>query len=195
MAHQKQVSDLDLEVKGTSKSANAAMESYRKAKEKAIAKAAADVVTERRKLVQTLSKAQRDETKKGNTGGALAIKQIIDGLNTQLEQATAASLAGVKETAEKPIEPHSSKDVILYPLPDFKGGPVIVRQFGNIINVSTLGFPSDGLRSIKVPPGVIVTVFEHEDGGGNAMELTYDMGNLIGTKALGTTSLIITRQR
>lgn len=195
MAHQKQAADLDTDVKGVSKGSGAAIETYRKARDKTITRAAAEVVAERRKLVQTLGKFQKDETKKGNTSEALAIKQTIDALTAQLEESSAASIAGVKASPVKPAEPHSSKDVILYPLPDFKGGPVIVRQFGNIINVSTLGFPSDGLRSIKVPLGVTVTVFEHEDGGGDSLELTYDLASLMGTKALKTTSLMITRNK
>lgn len=125
MAHQKQAADLDTDVRGTSKVAGAALEAYRKARDKAIAKAAAEVVAERRKLVQALGKAQKEETKKGNTSGALAIKQAIDDISAQVEQASAASLAGVKEVV-RPFVLHPEGGIFLGKLPMKKSeGPEI----------------------------------------------------------------------
>lgn len=91
LAHQKQAADLDTEVKGISKPASTVLEGYRKARDKAITKAAAEVVVERRKLIQVLGRFQKDETKKGNTSGALAIKQAVDALAAQIEQSIAAT--------------------------------------------------------------------------------------------------------
>ena len=97
IAHQHQAANLNKEVPGLSKPASVAIESYRKSRSKVIAKAAGDVVAERKKLAQSLAQVQKDETKKGNTTGALAIKSAIESINKGLVDASAANLAGQKE--------------------------------------------------------------------------------------------------
>jgi len=101
IVHQNQVKDMDREFPGLSKSATTALETYRKARTKTVTKAANDVIAERKKLIQALVQAQKEETKKGNTGGGLAIKNTIETIIKDVEQASAATLAGLKE----PIRP------------------------------------------------------------------------------------------
>lgn len=97
IAHQHQADDLDKDVSGLSKAAAAAVEGYHKARPKTITKAAGEVIAERRKLLAALARVQKDETKQGNTAGALAIKSTIDAITQNLADASAASLAGQKE--------------------------------------------------------------------------------------------------
>lgn len=98
IAHQHQAADLEKDISGLSKAALAAVEAYRKARPKLITKAAGEVITERKKVLTSLAKVQKDETKKGNTAGALTIKATIDAITTSVGAASAASLAGQKET-------------------------------------------------------------------------------------------------
>jgi len=97
LAHQTQAKDLDQDQKGLSKSAAASMERYKKSRRSIIGKAALAVIEERKKMNRSLSSLQAEETKKGNTTGALAIKAACDKLIKGLEDASASTLAGMKE--------------------------------------------------------------------------------------------------
>jgi hypothetical protein len=63
----------------------------------------------------------------------------------------------------------------------------------SILTVASVGFPNDALRSIKVPEGVVVVVFDGDDGGGNATRITSDTPDLTGSSAAGMTSLMVER--
>lgn len=102
IAHQNQAANIDKDYPGLSKTATAAIEAYRKARAKNVAKANGDIAAERKRLTQSLLQVQRDETKKGNTTGALAIKQAIENID-KASQAVVAD-AG-KKAAEQPTTP------------------------------------------------------------------------------------------
>jgi hypothetical protein len=142
---------------------------------------------EKKQTAALLAKLQpmlKRETQKGNLDAANALKQYIDEKQTALD-ITAASA--------KPYV-GSSKDVILYPLPNFKGDPLICKTFDSIIDAYKVRFPSDGLRSVRVPPGYTLTVFENELGGGKSAEITADVADLTGnTIALGMTSFCVVK--
>lgn len=146
-----------------------------------VAKADADIAKVRKSLVDALTKAQADETRKGSLDGALAIKAKIEELSRDLPTKAVATA----------VEPHSSRDVILYAEDNFGGQGTVVRAFNAVTEVYTIGFPNDGLRSIKVPAGVTVVVYEGNLGGGASQEITHDMPTLQGVAALGMTSFKI----
>jgi hypothetical protein len=95
IAHQNQAANIDKEVPGLSKTANAAVDTYRKARAKSVTKSTGEVVAERKRLTLLLSQAQKEETKKGNTTGALAIKNAIGSISKEVDEA-GAILAGGK---------------------------------------------------------------------------------------------------
>ncbi len=132
------------------------------------------------KLKPLLIKAQEAATKKGSLDVALAIKSEVEKLDK-----------GDEKVAKN--DAHSSRDVILYVQPDFKGPGTIVKDLDNVIEVYKIHFPNDGLRSIKVPSGFEVIAYSGDLGGGDAYSITGDMADLTGTTALGMTSFIIKR--
>ncbi len=97
LAHQLQAKDLEHDQKGLSTDATRAVDAYRKTKRTVIGKASIDVIAERKKMARQLLSIQTDETKKGNTAGAVAIKNACDKLSKELEEAGASALAGMKE--------------------------------------------------------------------------------------------------
>lgn len=142
---------------------------------------------EKKQTAALLAKLQpmlKRETQKGNLEGATALKQYMDEKQKALD---------ITADASKPYV-GSSKDVILYPLPNFKGDPLICKTFDSILDAYKVHFPSDGLRSVRVPPGYTLTVFENELGGGKSTDITSDTADLTGnTIALGMTSFRVTK--
>lgn len=146
------------------------------------------VAREQAALVTKLQKAQEAATKKGDLDAALAIKARIEAL-PKTEQPV------VSFGSETQATPSISRSVVLCSLPDFKGKTVIVKDYETIINVQKVGFPNDGLRSIRLPTGWTVTVFEHENGGGNSYTIGSETADLNGTPAVGMTSFMINRPK
>lgn len=88
----------------------------------------------------------------------------------------------------------TAKDVQLFMMNDFKGGATTIKSFDKILDFNELGFPNDALRSIKIPRGVTVTIFEHEHGGGRSKVITEDMVDLKDASAM-MSSLYIERTK
>lgn len=152
--------------------------------QRALDKADADIAKVRHTLVVALTAAQDSATRKGNLDQALAIKQEIEKQEKLVPGGVAKELL---------VEAHSSRDVIFYAQANFQGQATIVRTFGTVTDAYVIGFPNDGLRSIKVPKGITVTVYEGNLGGGAAQEITQDMAELSGVAALGMSSFKLTR--
>lgn len=144
-----------------------------------IDQADADVAKVHAALAVKLSKEQAIATKKGDLELAMWLKAKVESLQPKQAQ----------EAGE-----HSSRDVILYPEPNYKGQGVTVRTFNSVIDAYTVSFPNDGLRSIKVPEGYTVTVYEGNLGAGQAQDLTHDIPELSGVAALGMTSFKIVKR-
>ncbi len=155
---------------------------------KAIDKCDDDIIKARRTLIGTLVKAKDKATKSGNLDTANAINAKIAEVNKLTGDD--APLLGTEASGGA----HTSKVVMLFPLPDFKGTPVIVKTTGTILTVASVGFPNDALRSIKVPEGMAVTVFDGDDGGGTATIITADTATVTGS-ASGMTSLMVDRAK
>lgn len=146
----------------------------------------AAVAKESDALVAKLQKSQEAATKKGDLDTALALKTRIDALPQ-------TDLLG-NRTKPEPAKPVStSKNVVLCSLPDFKGQTMIVKEYETIVNVHRIGFPNDGLRSVRLPAGWTMTVYANEDAGGASFEITSETADLTGTPANGMTSFVIHR--
>ncbi len=63
--------------------------------------------------------------------------------------------------------------VDLYSQQDLRGKPVSIYNFGNYsrIDDKNIGFSNDALQSIKVAPGVVVTLYEDYDFKGNSFKI------------------------
>jgi len=85
IASQRQMSNPDRDQTGLSKTAQSAVDSYRAARGKVIARAQESIAKEQAKVVRVLEGVQSDETKKGNVSGALAIKGKRDELSAMVE--------------------------------------------------------------------------------------------------------------
>lgn len=133
-------------------------------------------------LRKKLAAAQEQATKAGDLDKALAIRAAMD----KLPKAP-------KAVPPKPVS--MSKDVVLYAQPGFKGPGTIVRQFEVIIDAHAIDFPNDGLRSIKIPAGYTVEVYQNELGGGGMFLITEETADLAGTPALGMSSFLIHRPK
>lgn len=143
----------------------------------------AKILKVRQTLIKDLTKLQETYTKKGNLDAANGIKSIMNKLN---EEVTKQMLDDEKNRPRV----STSKFVTLYPLPDFKGSPAIIKDVGNIIDWNRIPFPNDGLRSARVPVGYTLTVFPNELGGGASVDITEDTANITGV-AMGMSSIIV----
>lgn len=152
------------------------------------AKAEIEKFKVRKALIATLVKAQDKVVKAGNLDAANAIKAKI----AEIEKLTAPSdlLATAPAAAEGA---HTSKFVMLYPLPDFKGTPVIVKTLNTITDFTAVGFPNDALRSIKIPAGLTVTLFESENGSGRSNTLSEDTAQVGNVGGSGASSFIVNK--
>jgi hypothetical protein len=105
LAFQTQAKDVDKELNAEpSKGVASAMEKYKKAKKDIIGKADAEVISDRKKLMQTLLTTQKEETKKGNTGGALAVKAAYDKLVSDIDKVAKDNVKKQRESDGKIIE-------------------------------------------------------------------------------------------
>lgn len=91
IASQRQMSNADRDQTGLSKTAQSAVDSYRAARGKVIARAQESIAKEQAKVVRVLEGAQSEETKKGNVSGALAIKGKRDELSAIVSRLTIVS--------------------------------------------------------------------------------------------------------
>lgn len=157
-----------------------------------IQQADADVMKAHATLLLKLRKEQDVATKKGDLELAMWIKERVDYLQKNPTLGTTSMIWDVDVT--KAAGEHSTRDVILYSEPNFKGQGVTVKTLGSVVEVYQINFPNDGLRSIKVPEGYVVTVYEGNLGAGASADLTHDMSELTGAPALGMTSFKITKR-
>ena len=143
------------------------------------AKADSDITKLRQGLVASLTKLQEGYTKKGNLDAANGIKAKIDEVNKAIDDYL------IKNTPQV----STSKTVIIYSEPNFKGVSEVITTYGVVI--SNLHFPNDSLRSIRVPVGYKVTAYENEMGGGRSVTLTKDDPKITDTVALGMSSIMV----
>ncbi len=158
--------------------------------QKLVTKCDEDITKARHLLITSLTKAQEKATKSGNLAAANAIKAKIDTVAAQLGESNAPLTTDAAEVAR-----HTSTVVMMYSLPDFKGPAVTVKTLDVIMDATAAGIANDALRSIKVPEGFTVTIFEGENGGGAMRVLTADttpVGNVGGS---GMSSFIIQRAK
>lgn len=142
-----------------------------------IAKAKADVVVK-------LQKAQEAATKKGNLDLAMTLKAKV------------AEFSGTEEpTKPKAKQPATYRDetggkyVVLYNETDYGGLKVKVPVPTDTTEVTALNFPNDALRSIQIPAGVTVRLYDGDMGGGSETDLTESTADLTPLTHIGTTSL------
>ncbi len=142
----------------------------------------------RKALIATLTKAQDKVLKSGNLDAANAIKAKV----AEIEKLTGPGDL-LATTPAAPEAAHTSKVVMLYPLPDFKGTPVIVKTTNVITDFTAVGFPNDALRSIKVPAGMTVILFESENGSGRSTTLSEDTAQVGNVGGSGASSFIVNK--
>jgi len=140
------------------------------------------VAAKTKELRAKLEKAQEAATKKGNLDGALAVKAAIEKLPKDSD-------------APAPKSKSTSKVVTLYTLPDFKGQSVTIKDYNVVMDAHAIGFPNDALRSIKLPAGCTLVVYQNEAAGGASLEVTEESSDLTGTTAVGMTSFMIKKQK
>ncbi len=136
-------------------------------------------------LANQLQLVQEKLTKKGDLDGAMAVKAKIAGLS--------------KGEVEKPALPThddtvGGKYVVLYNEVNYGGTSIKVQIPCSPSNVVALGFPNDALRSIQVPQGVTVHLYENENGGGVEWAVKESVADLTGSPRVGTTSISINRR-
>jgi hypothetical protein len=136
-------------------------------------------------LIPKLTKAQDTATKAGKLEVSLAIKAKIDEYRKQVDEITALRPA--------PKVVSTSKDVVLYAQPDFKGPGTIVKQFDTIIDAYKISFPNDGLRSVRLPAGYVLVTYADNLGAGTECTIATESADLTGTQALGMTSFMVKR--
>jgi hypothetical protein len=61
--------------------------------------------------------------------------------------------------------------VDLYPGEELQGEKVSIYEFGRYPVIDDIGFPNDKLKSIRVAPGVIVTLYENYSFQGDSMQI------------------------
>lgn len=159
-----------------------------------VQQADADVMKAHATLLLKLRKEQDVATRKGNLELAMWLKARVQFLQDNPTLGTTGMVWDVD--VAKAAGEHSSRDVIFYTEPDFKGQATIVRTaLNSIMEVGMISFPNDGLRSIKVPDGYAVTVYEADFGGGASQVITHDMPEFTTPAALGMTSFRISKSR
>ncbi len=145
--------------------------------EKAVDKRAAE-------LTAKLQKAQDAAMKRGDLDGANAIKAAIEKAGGK------EPLAEAKSTNKAPAHDDTGgRYVVLYNEVDYGGTKVKVPVPTDISQVTTLGFPNDALRSIQVPVGVVVKLYDSDMGGGAETTITESTSDLTPITHAGTTSL------
>ncbi len=109
--------------------------------------------------------------------------------------AQAAVVAGANTA--KPIRDDTQKGkyVVLYTEPDYKGTKVLIPVPCSVDVIMNFGFPNDALRSIQIPRGVTVDLYEHEYSAGGHWTVTECTSDLTGTPRVGTTSLTTKRAK
>lgn len=159
-----------------------------------IQQADADVMKAHATLLLKMRKEQDVATRKGNLELAMWLKARTQFLQDNPTLGTTGMVWDVD--VAKAAGDHSSRDVIFYAEPDFKGQATVVRAaLNSIMEVNMISFPNDGLRSIKVPAGYAVTVYEADFGGGASQVITHDMPEFTTPAALGMTSFRISKSR
>lgn len=143
----------------------------------------AKILKVKQALIKDLTKLQETYTKKGNLDAANGIKAKIGEVNKSMPD-----LLGDKARVS------TSKFVTLYPLPDYKGMPAVIRDVDTVINFDKIPFPNDGLRSVRVPVGYVLTAFADDLGNGEAVNITEDTPVITGV-ALGMTSIIVKKKQ
>ncbi len=142
-------------------------------------------------LALKLAKVQDTATKKGDLDGALAIKAKVAVLMPKEGEAALAPLGVTPKANKAPTRDDTSggRYVVLYNEFDYTGEKVKVPVPTEISQVMTLGFPNDALRSIQVPAGVIVKLYDADMGGGAETTITESISDLTSLTKIGTTSL------
>lgn len=128
-------------------------------------------------------------TKKGDLDGAVAIKAKMGELDKPGE---VMAKAGNKPPAHDDTQ---GKYIVLYNETDYEGLKVKVPVPTDISQVTALGFPNDALRSIQVPAGVTVHLYDSDKGGGAETIITESTGDLTELTHVGTTSLSAKRTK
>lgn len=134
-------------------------------------------------LIPKLVKAQETATKAGKLEAATAAKAKVDEYKAKVESMKADS------PAAKVVS--TSKDVILYSQPGFKGPGVVIKQFDTVTNVQTVRFPNDALRSVRLPPGYSLIVYSSEQAGGSSFDISEECADLTGTLATEMSSFTV----
>lgn len=138
-------------------------------------------------MVEKLKASQDKATKAGKLEASLAIKAEIDKAQTAI-----SALVETKPVGAVKVNPIStSRTVTLYSLPNFKGPGTIIKQLDTVLDVQSVGFPNDALRSIRLPAGYALTVYASERAGGDSYEITEETADLTGTPALGMSSFMV----
>lgn len=97
------------------------------------------------------------------------ICELVDGVVTMDRQ----FLGPDREVQERP-----GLFVTLFVDCDFRGGSATLRP--GAYDMNQMGFPDNALSSIRVPPGLAVTLYEHPNYQGTQLTLTGDTSCLIG---------------
>ncbi len=160
--------------------------------QKLVAKCDEDVLKARRVLIAGLAKSMEKATKSGSLDMANAIRAKMDE-TMRLTGDDAPLLGGDAPAGTAPK--HTAKVVTFYSLPGFKGSPIIAKTVDAITDCTAVGLANDSLRSVKVPAGFTVTLFESENGGGASRVITEDTENVGNVGGSGASSFIIQRAK
>lgn len=152
----------------------------------------ADLAKLRKEAAGKLARAQDAATRKGDLDGALAIKAKVAELDKGGDVVATVGKAGNKPPAHDDTQ---GKYVVLYNETDYGGLKIKVPVPTDISQVTALGFPNDALRSIQVPPGVVVHLYDSDMGGGAETIITESTSDLTDLTHIGTTSLSTKRAK
>jgi hypothetical protein len=89
----------------------------------------------------------------------------------------------------------TAKNVVLYTQPSFKGQGKIIKPCDVIIKLSQIMFPNDALRSIKVPNGYAVHIFQDFAGSGGESTIETDSNDLTGSPGAGMSSIMLKQKK
>jgi hypothetical protein len=132
----------------------------------AINKAEAAKVKIDQALIKDLTKLQETYTKKGNLDAANGIKAKVDEVTKGLPDL-------LDDKAKE------AKYVTVFSEENYKGASAVVKLVGTVVSCFDMDFPNDNLRSILVPVGVTVTVFDNTGGDGKSTTYTESSPNTI----------------